>query len=295
MAADRVDLWAARVSVVFQKATGSGNDFVMLDGRGNNPTAWPVERIRAICDRRDGVGADGLVFVTPEAAPDTLRMTFFNSDGTRAAMCGNAALCSTRFAAQLEMADPAGMTLITDAGTYRTRCVGEDHLAEVHLSDCPVPAPIGISLVAGERSLVFGTVGVPHLVAVVEDVAEVDLEGRGHHLRHHPATGGPGAHANFVSRTSSITRGTVADPAEPSWAIRTFERGVEGETLACGTGTVAAALALAATGEDELPLRFRSGSGRVLSVRATLGEDGVARDVWLCGEGRLVARGVWLE
>ena len=283
------------MSVVFHKATGSGNDFVMLDGRGNDPAEWPVDRIRAICDRRDGVGADGLVFVTPEPAPDAVRMTFFNSDGTRAAMCGNAALCSTRFAAQLEMADPAGMTLVTDAGTYQTRCVGEGHLAEVHLSDCPVPVAIAIPTVVGERALLFGTVGVPHLVAVVDDVAGVDLEGRGHLLRHHAATGAPGANANFVSRTSSFTRTSLDDPTEPSWAIRTFERGVEGETLACGTGTVAAALALAAIGEAELPLRFRSGSGRVLSVRAALGEDGMARDVWLCGEGRIVARGVWQE
>ena len=282
------------MSVVFHKATGSGNDFVLLDGRGNDPSAWPVERIQSVCDRRDGVGADGLVFVTPEPAPDTVRMTFFNSDGTRAAMCGNAALCSTRFAAQLEMADPAEMTLVTDAGTYQTRCVGEGHLAEVHLSDSPVPVAIAIPRLAGERALLFGTVGVPHLVVVVDDVAGVDLKGRGHLLRHHPATGTPGANANFVSRTSSFTGGAAADPTAPSWAIRTFERGVEGETLACGTGTVATALALTAIGEAELPLRFRSGSGRVLSVRASVGEDGMARDVWLCGEGRIVARGVWL-
>lgn len=283
------------MSVVFHKASGSGNDFVMLDGRGNNPADWPVERIRAICDRRDGVGADGLVFITPEAAPDTVRMTFFNSDGSRAAMCGNAALCSTRFATSLEMADPAGMTLVTDAGTYQTRCVGEGHLVEVHLADCPVPVAVAIPAQDGERALLFGTVGVPHLVTVVEDVAGVDLESRGRELRHHPATGAPGANANFVSRTSSITRTTAGDPAEPGWAIRTFERGVEGETLACGTGTVAAALALAAIGEAELPLRFRSGGGRILSVRAEVGVDGIARDLWLCGEGRIVARGVWLE
>ena len=283
------------MSVVFQKATGSGNDFVMLDGRVNDPANWPVERIRAICDRRDGVGADGLVFVTPEATPDTVRMTFFNCDGTRGAMCGNAALCSTRFAATLELADPAGMTLVTDAGTYQSRCVGEGHLAEVHLSDLPVPVPMVIPTVAGERAILFGTVGVPHLVTLVDDVAQVDLEGRGRTLRHHTATGGPGANANFISRTSPSTGTSAADPAEPSWAIRTFERGVEGETLACGTGTVAAALAVAVLGKDQLPLRFRSGSGRVLSVQATVGADGMARDVWLCGEGRLVVRGEWLE
>lgn len=288
-----VALRAVGMSVVFHKATGSGNDFVMLDGRANTSADWSVERIHLICDRRHGVGADGLVFLTPEGEPNVVQMIFFNSDGSRAAMCGNAALCSTRLAARLEMADPAGMTLVTDAGSYQTRCVGLGHLAEIHLSDAPVPVAIPIPVSEGERKMLFGTVGVPHLVTVVDNVATVDLETRGRLLRHDPATGPAGANANFVSRISSVTRGSGSDPAEPTWAIRTFERGVEGETLACGTGTVAAALALAAAGEDELPLRFRSGSGRVLTVQATVGADGMARDIWLCGEGRLVARGVW--
>ncbi|MEO5798685.1 MAG: diaminopimelate epimerase [Gemmatimonadales bacterium] len=281
------------MSVVFFKVTGSGNDFVMLDGRVNSPADWDSARIQSICDRRDGVGADGLVFITPEGTPDTVRMTFFNSDGSRAAMCGNAALCSTRLAARLEMADPAGMTLITDAGTYQTRCIGPGHLAELHLADAPVPAPIGIPVAAGERAMLFGTIGVPHLVTVVEDVRAVDLDIRGRFLRNDPATGPAGANANFVSRISRSTGTGSPAPGDPTWAIRTFERGVEGETLACGTGTVAAALALAVSGEDQLPLRFRSGGGRVLTVQAVVGEDGVAREVWLCGEGRLVARGVW--
>lgn len=282
-------------SVVFQKMTGSGNDFVVLDGRFNDLGRWPAERIRAICDRRDGLGADGLVFVAPEAEANVVRMTFFNSDGSRAAMCGNAALCSTRLAARLEMADPAGMTLSTDAGQYHTRCVGEGHLAEVHLTDTPVPVPSAIVAQAGERAILFGTVGVPHLVTVVDDVATVDLEGRGRQLRHDPGTGSAGANANFISRISRSTGTSGGAFDQPTWAIRTFERGVEAETLACGTGTVAAGLALAVLGEDQLPLRFRSASGRVLRVQATLGADGVAREVWLCGEGRLVARGVWDE
>ncbi|MEP6589720.1 MAG: diaminopimelate epimerase [Gemmatimonadota bacterium] len=281
------------MSVVFHKVTGSGNDFVMLDGRFNRVEDWPVARIQAVCDRRDGVGADGLVLVTPEPEPDTVRMTFFNSDGSRAAMCGNAALCTTRFAARMEMADSAGMTLLTDAGRYQTRCLGEGHLAEVHLSDMAMPVAVPIPTETGERAILFGTVGVPHLVTLVEDVAQVDLEVRGRTLRNNPATGPQGANANFISRTSRDTSGRTSEAGEADWAIRTFERGVEGETLACGTGTVAAALALAAVGEAELPLRFRSGSGRLLTVRATVGEDGMARDVWLCGEGRLVATGVW--
>ena len=86
----------------FYKMSGSGNDFVMLDGRQTTPADWPAERIRAVCDRRDGVGADGLLILTPEA-PGTVRMTFWNCDGSPANMCGNAALCSTRLAAHLRV------------------------------------------------------------------------------------------------------------------------------------------------------------------------------------------------
>ncbi|MBA2290955.1 MAG: diaminopimelate epimerase [Gemmatimonadales bacterium] len=297
------------MTVVFHKMTGSGNDFVVLDGRTTDRGHWTPERIAQICDRRDGVGGDGLVIVTP-IGPDHVRMTYFNSDGSRADMCGNAALCTTRLAARLEMADPSGMTLSTDAGTFRSRCVGDGHQAEINLPDVDIPVEAGIPLVAGERALTLGAVGVPHLVAVVDDVTEVDIDNRGRELRYHLGAGRNGANANFVSRTSRSTGtggGETSDRSissatgdgetsleDADWAIRTYERGVEGETLACGTGTVAAALAVAASGADSLPLRFRSGSGRILAVSATI-TDGRATDIWLCGEGRLVARGVWLD
>ena len=105
---------------VFYKMTGSGNDFVLLDGRNTTPEQWPGPRIAALCDRRDGIGADGLVILTPDDG-EAVRMTFFNSDGSRAAMCGNAALCSTRLAAHLELGPCTGMRLLTDAGVVETR------------------------------------------------------------------------------------------------------------------------------------------------------------------------------
>lgn len=269
------------MGVAFFKMTGSGNDFVFLDGRVHAPGEWTEARIAAACDRRRGVGADGLVILTPEGR-NTVRMVYFNSDGGRASMCGNAALCSTRLAARLGLADPSGMRLLTDAGTYQARCVGPGNTAEIHLADFPAPmAAEGIAPLEGERILGVATVGVPHLVALVDDIEGVDVENRGRELRFHPALGAAGANANFVSA-----------PAEPGgpWLIRTYERGVEGETLACGTGTVAAAVAVAASGRAELPLHFRSRGGSPLSVTATLAA-GQARDVWLCGEGRLVFTG----
>ncbi len=263
----------------FFKMSGSGNDFVMLDGRVSPVESWTVERIATACDRRHGVGADGLVVLTPER-PNAVRMTSFNADGSRAAMCGNAALCSTRLSARLGLGAAEGMELVTDAATYSTRSVGGTERAELRLADLRMPAPVaGLEPEAGELAISFTVVGVPHLVIRVAEVDSVDLLRRGRVLRFHPGLGPAGANANFVSPPVA--------PGGP-WRIRTYERGVEGETLACGTGTVAAALAVAA--EAGLPASFISRGGALLGVSAIVqGSD--ARDVWLCGEGRLVFEG----
>jgi diaminopimelate epimerase len=104
------------------KMTGSGNDFVFVDARDSSPEDWSAEEIQAVCARGTGVGADGIVFVGPGSAAGTTRMTYYNSDGSHAAMCGNAALCSTRLAAHLGIAPPERMSLETDAGVYESRC-----------------------------------------------------------------------------------------------------------------------------------------------------------------------------
>jgi diaminopimelate epimerase len=263
--------------------TGSGNDFVMLDGRFTTPERWPATRVAALCDRRTGVGADGLVILAADA-PGMVRMTYWNSDGSRAAMCGNAALCSTRLAAYLELVPPGEFCLLTDAGVVRARCAPEEDQAEIQLPDFALPAEVaGLPLGPGERWIVLGTVGVPHLVVRVDDIGAVEVDRRGRELRFAPALGSAGANVNFV-----------APPTEAGgpWLIRTYERGVEGETLACGTGTVAAGVALADLDEAELPLRFRSRGGPELLVKAAL-SGGRASDVWLGGQGKLVFRGVW--
>src|SRR5881296_4492645 len=119
------------VGTPIYKMTGSGNDFVMVDGRHAAPGDWSPEDIRAVCARGTGVGADGLVFVSPGSAPNAVRMIYFNADGSHAAMCGNAALCSTRLAARLGIARAQGMTLETDAGSYESRCGGPGERAEL--------------------------------------------------------------------------------------------------------------------------------------------------------------------
>ena len=268
---------------LFYKMTGSGNDFVVLDGRATTPARWTPVRIRAICDRRNGVGADGLVILTP-ATGGMVRMSYWNSDGSHGAMCGNAALCSGRLSVDLEMVPAGEFCLLTDAGMVQVVCQANADEAEIHLPDADLPREVPqLDPASGERWLSLSTVGVPHLVVRVENVEAVDVLGRGRTLRSDPRVGPVGANVNFVS--------PQADPQAP-WLVRTFERGVEGETLACGTGAVAAALALANRGEAELPLTIRSRGGLELGVRARL-EGSRATEVWLAGQGRLVFRGVW--
>lgn len=267
----------------FFKMTGSGNDFVFLDGRGTSPGEWPEERVRVICDRRRGVGADGLVILTP-AATGSIQMSYWNSDGSVGAMCGNAALCSGRLAIHLQLVPPGEFCLLTDAGPVRVRFPVADEQAEINLPDIELPVrPRGPGLGPGERWMLLATAGVPHLVVRVDDIEGVEPALRGRSLRFDPLIGPAGANVNFVS--------PGATPHEP-WLIRTYERGVEGETLACGTGAVASALSLAVQGETTLPVRFRSRGGPELTVRGRLDGDRV-RDVWLGGEGRLLFRGTW--
>jgi len=258
--------------------TGSGNDFVMVDGRHTTPAEWSVDDIRAVCARGTGVGADGLVFVGPGSGPgtgggsDAVRMVYFNSDGSRAAMCGNAALCSTRLAARLGLANPQHMTLETDAATYESCCTPDGERAEVHLAPVGTPAAVpGLTIAPGERKTVLGTVGVPHLVVLVGDVERVDVVTRGRLLRSDPALGPAGANVNFVSATARATE----------WRMRTYERGVEDETLACGTGIVASALIFAtiedcggpitvlARGGDELQVGFERNRDQFHNVTLT--------------------------
>ncbi len=268
------------------KMTGSGNDFVMVDARVSTPADWTAEDMQAVCARGTGIGADGVVFVGPGSRGGAARMIYYNADGSHAAMCGNAALCSTTLAVHLALGTAEGLELETDAGTYRSRA-SEPGRAELHLAPVEPPAVVPrLELAPGERQAVLGRVGVPHLVVVVNDVDRVALMDRGRALRFDPALAPEGANINFISADGPAQDGT------PVWRMRTYERGVEGETLACGTGAVAAGCAIQELGLGRLPIAIRSRSGRMLTVRATKVSGGGYDDVWLAGEGRMVFRGV---
>jgi diaminopimelate epimerase len=257
--------------------SGSGNDFVVFDARdGDTRQLESPAVIRRLCDRRQGIGADGLVVVEPSRGSAVL-MRYFNSDGSRGAMCGNAALCVTRLAARLGYGEVAGITIQSDDGEIASRLVGDRPEIDLQpVREIRTDAPS--ELAAGEVRMGYARAGVPHVVVLCEDVGAVDLVGRGAALRRAEWTGSEGANVNFVS---SVDRG---------WAIRTFERGVEGETLACGTGAVASSAVLRAWGLTGSQTALQTRSGCVLEV--ALRDDSGRVLPRLRGEGRLVFEGV---
>jgi len=264
----------------FYKLTGSGNDFVFVDVRRDAPAELEeLETIRAVCARGSGVGADGIVFLKEgESSPAWIR--YLNSDGSLAALCGNATLCAARLAAELRMVEgDRDFGIETDSGVVTARF--RDGLPEIDLQPVTdVQDCFQVALDPGEHRIGFALVGVPHLVVLAEDVDQAPIVERGRALRHH-AKLAHGANVNFVSRRND------------RWRIRTYERGVEAETLACGTGSVATALLLSAWGKANATVELETKSGRTLRVRHRLiGGDHLAS---LSGEARIVFVGQFAE
>jgi len=267
--------------IVVCKLSGSGNDFVFVDGRIAPVDTWTSEQIRALCDRRDGIGADGFGVLEPGSESNRIRFHFFNSDGGRAPMCGNGALCATRMARWSELAPDDKMVLETDAGLVRTQVLPDSgSLAEFELEEVGEIIRPDIALEPGELSISFTTVAVPHVVVVVEDPESIDVLERGEHLRHHKAFDPTGANVNFVSVSDDHVR------------VRTYERGVEGETMACATGSVACTAVLAVLGQSRIPQAVKTSSGRFLTVSGDLDENKHLLAPRLRGEARLVFRAV---
>lgn len=272
--------------IAFAKMTGSGNDFVFFDGR-TVPISLVTspEAIQRICNRYNGIGADGVVALEPMLGDADVRIHYFNSDGTPADLCGNATLCSTALSAALGLASPEGMRLTTGAGLITSRVHGlpEIDFQPVH----EITNDIAVALAGDETRVGFVVAGIPHLVILTENAESIDVAGRGPGLRWHPATGPSGTNVNWVS---PLPNG--------QWRYRTFERGVEGETLACGTGAVATAVMLAEWGlAKEEVVGILTSSGRTLEVRLsttppTKTGDRPGYRPTLRGEGRVVYRGV---
>ncbi|MEO8193934.1 MAG: diaminopimelate epimerase [Gemmatimonadales bacterium] len=240
----------------FYKMSGSGNDFVFFDLR-DGTVDWleKAAAIRALCARGTGVGADGVVFL--ESRTDaSFSMKYYNSDGSLGELCGNAALCAVRLAHETRLANAEQVSIETDAGVLHARMA--DGLPEIDLAPVTevVPELLQIKRIDREERLGFARAGVPHVTILDADAAAADVMGRGSSIRRDRSLE-DGANVNFVS------------PKGNEWLIRTYERGVEGETLACGTGAVASAILLIEWGKAQSPVSLRTKSGRVLQVRVS--------------------------
>jgi diaminopimelate epimerase len=267
----------------FYKMSGSGNDFVMIDARteGRGDLEQP-QAIKRVCARATGVGADGIVFLERSAVAD-VRLTYLNADGSPADFCGNATLCTTRLAVELGLGSPTGLAIETDAGIVQARVDAGGPEIDLQPVRDVQPDARGIAVAAGERRIGFALVGVPHLVIRCDDVARVDVRGRGRPLRSHTSLP-HGANVNFVS------------PGDDGrWRYRTYERGVEDETLACGSGAVATAILLVLWGESSHSVELETRSGKLLRVRLSADHAGRVWSPSLSGEGRVVFEGSLAE
>jgi diaminopimelate epimerase len=277
--------------VPFTKMTGSGNDFVVFDAR-TTPTDLVIQPqvIASICNRNNGIGADGVVLLepSPEGAPAApIRLRYFNRDGSLGELCGNATLCSTALSVQLGLADAHDVQLETDAGLVTARRVGADpeiDIAPVVEVRNDLRASLTLAAATPER-LGFALVGVPHVVILLPDrgaLEAVRVDADGPPIRQHVSLGPAGANVNWV-----------APDGHGHWVYRTFERGVEGETLACGTGAIACAILLTRWGLALGSVTLETRSGRPVHVRLAPA-DGAPGDLSgavqpsLSGEGRVV-------
>ncbi len=289
------------MSAPFLKMAGAGNDFIILDDRDGSYADIPAERWSALCLRRTGIGADGVLLL--QASDDLdYRMRYINADGSETDMCGNGARCLAWMASvehglgnELTAAvpRPAGWEPPPDADAEQIwtvefeandgihRAIGWDHQVVVSLGECSGAEACTVETSHGPQTGVCLSIGVPHFVLRVDDPDAVDVEAIGRELRHDPCFEPAGTNVDWLS----------LEPVDGNaWAIRTYERGVEAETLSCGTGSTAAAVALALEGVHS-PVRLRTHGGDLLTVYFNRAGDGVS-DLWLAGPVTAVYRGI---
>jgi diaminopimelate epimerase len=271
-----------RQRIPFYKMHGGGNDFVLIDHReGFLPEAEQPGFVRRVCHRRLGAGADGLILI--EASPTAnFRWRFYNADGSEPEMCGNGGRCAARFAVLNGIAPPE-MSFETLAGIIKAEVKGR-------LVKLLMPGVgnfiLGQNIPLEETTLLghFLKVGVPHVAVPVPDLEQTPVTGWGRAVRFHPLFAPAGTNVNFIR---------VEGPQ--TLRIRTYERGVEDETLACGTGAVASALVAARLGQVVSPVTVHTRGGEALTVYFT--PDGESfSEVFLEGDALVVYQGeLWVD
>jgi len=251
--------------ISFYKYQGTGNDFVMVDDRQSAWDLGNIARISALCDRRFGIGADGLILIRSHANYD-FEVVYFNADGSQS-FCGNGARCAVSFAAFLGIID------------QKTQFLAIDGPHEASLKDGLVALKMGdVSQISESLGDAFVHTGSPHHVRWVEDVETYPVFEQGQVLRHEPCYAPAGSNVNFVQKLG-----------DAEIFVRTFERGVENETLSCGTGVTAAALVCGAlTQQKSIQIRTLGGNLRVTFEGN--GKEGFD-NIWLIGPALQVYAG----
>jgi diaminopimelate epimerase len=254
------------MNIVFKKYQGAGNDFIIIDNRESIFNPDDSKLIAKLCDRRFGIGADGLILICKKPEFD-FEMKYFNSDGFLGSMCGNGGRCSADFAVK---AGIAGNKMVFKAYDGIHKALSEAGIIRLQMNDVRVP-----DMISGNY---FINTGSPHYMVFVKNANETDVFNEGKRLRWSEEFAPGGTNVNFVEVT------------ENGIYVRTFERGVEDETLSCGTGVTASAIASVLSGHiDSVPVNVKSMGGD-LSVSFRISGNDVT-DIWLSGPATYVFEG----
>ncbi|MFY8065986.1 MAG: diaminopimelate epimerase [Flavobacterium sp.] len=252
----------------FYKYEGTGNDFIFIDNRQNNFPKNDIKLIEKLCDRRFGIGADGLILLENDIETD-FRMVYYNSDGNQSSMCGNGGRCIVAFAKSLNIIDDQTTFLATD-GLHHAYVL-DNGIISLEMKD--------VDEVKIQDDYVFLNTGSPHHVMLVDDLDNYDVKNNGAKIRYSDLYGKAGSNVNFVKQLS-----------DNHFRLRTYERGVEDETFSCGTGATATAIAMNAIGKttsNHIKLDVEGGKLEVSFIK----ERGVYTNVLLKGPATFVFQG----
>jgi diaminopimelate epimerase len=256
------------VKLAFHKYQGTGNDFILIDNR-NNAIALSRENIARLCDRRFGIGADGLMLLNQREGYD-FEMKYYNADGREGSMCGNGGRCMTKFAYYLGIHRTAYRFLASD-GSHEAE-IDMDGIVSLKMKDVK-------SIRRFHNDFILDT-GSPHYVKIVNDVMDLDVYKKGHEIRHSREFEDEGINVNFVEHTADVDK----------IIVRTYERGVEDETYSCGTGVTASALVCFhnENGFNDVEVKTLGGT---LTVEYDRVDDNRYENIWLCGPAERVYGG----
>lgn len=251
----------------FYKYQGTGNDFVIIDNRQDIFDKEDTKLVAQLCDRRFGIGADGLILLENDAASD-FKMVYYNSDGNQSTMCGNGGRCLVAFAKEIGV--------IKDKATFMA--IDGIHHAEINNGIVKLQMQ-NVPKVEDHQSHTFLDTGSPHHVEVRSAINDIDIQNEGSKIRYGAPYNEEGSNVNFVEKVDDDT-----------FLVRTYERGVEGETFSCGTGVTAVGIAMNYIGETEknlVNLKTKGGDLKVSFERI----DDEFNDVWLIGPATMVYKG----